>query len=219
MRGRLQCWIVISNRFASKSLSSHLLKEYQSFTDLIYSKDKSISCIDWHPTLKGVLAVACVSRNTLDERIERSFSANAEKAVILIWSFHDPIHPQVCYLFFSYQLILEAPDDVHTFQINPEEPNIIAAGCSNGQIALWDISDYQNILNSTTRKTGSESANDGSALDDHRKNNETPRLSYILCSSIEASHRGAITDLKWLPKTSEVGFKLLSNPRLGIMEK
>jgi hypothetical protein len=78
------------------SSSQVVLQEYQSFTDLIHSKDKSISCIEWHPTIKGVLAVSCVSRSTLDERIESSFMANAEKAVILIWSFNDPIHPQVC---------------------------------------------------------------------------------------------------------------------------
>jgi hypothetical protein len=29
------------------------LQQYQSFTDLKHSKDKSISCIDWHPTQKG----------------------------------------------------------------------------------------------------------------------------------------------------------------------
>ena len=34
--------------------SSHtLLQEYQSFTDLKHSKDKSIGCVDWHPTQKG----------------------------------------------------------------------------------------------------------------------------------------------------------------------
>ena len=29
------------------------LKEYQSFTDLKFSKDKSILWIDWHPAIKG----------------------------------------------------------------------------------------------------------------------------------------------------------------------
>lgn len=29
------------------------LKEYQSFTDLRFSKDKLITCIDWHPAIKG----------------------------------------------------------------------------------------------------------------------------------------------------------------------
>ena len=29
------------------------LKEYQSFTDLEFSKNKSIAHIDWHPSIKG----------------------------------------------------------------------------------------------------------------------------------------------------------------------
>ena len=29
------------------------LKEYQSFTDLEFSKNKSIAQIDWHPSIKG----------------------------------------------------------------------------------------------------------------------------------------------------------------------
>lgn len=29
------------------------MKEYQSFTDLKFSKDKIITAIDWHPTIKG----------------------------------------------------------------------------------------------------------------------------------------------------------------------
>ena len=29
------------------------LQEYQSFTDLQYSKEKTITDIQWHPTIKG----------------------------------------------------------------------------------------------------------------------------------------------------------------------
>ena len=29
------------------------IKEYQSYTDLTFSKDKIITWIDWHPSLKG----------------------------------------------------------------------------------------------------------------------------------------------------------------------
>ena len=30
-----------------------MFQEYQSFTDLKNSKNKTVTCIDWHPTLKG----------------------------------------------------------------------------------------------------------------------------------------------------------------------
>ena len=93
---------------------------------------------------------------------------------------------------------------MHSFQINPEEQNIVVAGCANGQVALWDISEFQDKLK-TTRKAGSDRQDDGSILAEKDKHVGTPRLPYILCSSIEASHRGVITDLKWLPKHSELG--------------
>lgn len=39
--------------FITGNKSDSSLKEYQSFTDLKFSKDKVITCIDWHPTIKG----------------------------------------------------------------------------------------------------------------------------------------------------------------------
>ena len=143
--------------FSSKSDSS--LKEYQSFTDLQFSKDKTITCIEWHPTVKGknmlsssnilmynvywacarvrvcvcmhvhvwmhacmrvcvcvcvcvcgcgchaccilhsfcvgVVAVSCAERLSFDERINQSSYLITQPSLVLIWSFTDPIHPQV----------------------------------------------------------------------------------------------------------------------------
>jgi hypothetical protein len=42
----------------------------------------------------GVIAVSCVKRLTFDERIDHR-TDNTTKSMILIWSFSDPIHPQV----------------------------------------------------------------------------------------------------------------------------
>ena len=44
---------------------------------------------------------------------------------------------------FKFKLLLEAPDDIFTFAFSPTEPNIIAGGCINGQVVLWDISQYE----------------------------------------------------------------------------
>ncbi len=44
------------------------------------------------------------------------------------------------------QLLLEAPDDIFSFAFSPTEPNILAGGCINGQIALWDISQFEEHL-------------------------------------------------------------------------
>ena len=72
------------------------LQEYQSFTDLQFSKEKKITCIQWHPIVKGVVAVAVAEKLTFDERIDSAAKIIMTPSLILIWSFTDPIHPQVC---------------------------------------------------------------------------------------------------------------------------
>ena len=71
-------------------------QEYQSFTDLLFSKDKTLTCIEWHPTIKGVIAVSCAERVTFDDRVDNASKILMNPSLILLWSFLDPIHPQVC---------------------------------------------------------------------------------------------------------------------------
>ena len=44
------------------------------------------------------------------------------------------------------QLLLEAPDDILCFKFSPTDPNIIAGGCINGQVVMWDISQHTERL-------------------------------------------------------------------------
>ncbi|KAJ3141403.1 WD repeat-containing protein 63 [Physocladia obscura] len=178
-----------------------VLQEYQSFTDLQHSKDKSISCCDWHPIQKGVVAVSCIQRCTFDERVEHGFIVRSKQSLILIWSFHDPIHPQ---------LILEAPEDINCFQFNPSDPNFIAGGCVNGQVILWEITEYEDKLK-TNRKRNEDAISVGTGAggnfeDDSSGNSSggntgptVPIVKFIIASSIESSHRNSISDLQWLP--------------------
>lgn len=74
------------------------IQEYQSFTDLQFSKDKIITCIQWHPVIKGVVATAVAEKLTYDERIDQAAKIIMTPSLILIWSFTDPIHPQVSHV-------------------------------------------------------------------------------------------------------------------------
>ncbi|XP_048034159.1 dynein axonemal intermediate chain 3 isoform X1 [Megalobrama amblycephala] len=169
------------------------LKEYQSFMDLHFSKEKSISHVHWHPTISGVIAVAMTERMSLEERIDNSTKLLLNPPYILFWSFTDPINPQ---------LQLECPDDCLSFQFCPSDPNIIAGGCMNGQVVLWDISAHVERLQDT-RSGGKNISN---KLD---KNNAVPVVRYCAVSGIENGHKAPITDIQWLPETFEVS-------RLGI---
>ncbi|KAH9523462.1 WD repeat-containing protein 63 [Bulinus truncatus] len=178
--------------FGSKA-DNHL-KEYQSFTDLQFSKDKVITCIQWHPVIKGVVATAVAERLSFDERIEQSARVIMTPSLILIWSFTDPIHPQ---------LILEAPDDIYSFAFNTTNPNHIVGGCYNGQIILWDITSHADRLkqnrggNRNKKRTVLPGFEDPNAL-------KTPIIHYCAVSSIDHSHRAPVTDIQWLPDHMQI---------------
>eukprot|EP01135_Chromosphaera_perkinsii_P005184 Nk52_evm2s322 gene=Nk52_evmTU2s322 len=175
--------------------TDNYMKEYQSFTDLRFSKDKSITCIDWHPSLFGIVAISCADKLCFDEKVAKSSKVTSCSSIILIWSFADPIHPQ---------LILEAPDDIYSFKFNPCNPNMIAGGCTNGQVILWDISEYEDRL--LNKPSANVNLMDGENSGDQQEVKEvkSPIVRYTVVSSIESSHKCTIADLQWIPSHLEI---------------
>eukprot|EP00794_Sanderia_malayensis_P008204 gene8204-9084_t len=183
--------------FGSKS-DNHL-KEYQSFADLKFSKNKAITHIEWHPTVRGIIAVSCSEQMSFDERIDNSSTVLMNPSFILLWSFADPIHPL---------LMMEAPDDIMCFQFNSCDPNIIAGGCINGQIVLWDISQYSERITNHRSQAQGQSNKSRTALPHFlnlNKQDLSPIIRYCAVSNIEHSHKMAITDIQWLPDHIEIG--------------
>ncbi len=41
---------------------------------------------------------------------------------------------------------MEAPDDIQCFQFSPSDPHVIAGGCINGQVVMWDIKEYEDRI-------------------------------------------------------------------------
>jgi hypothetical protein len=95
----------------------------QAFADLAYSKGKVVSALQWVPHRRGVVAVALTDPAPLLERAARAGTPCSHH--VLLWSFRDPIHPE---------LVLESPSEVFCFAFNPASPDIVAAGCYNGQV-------------------------------------------------------------------------------------
>ncbi|KGL73318.1 WD repeat-containing protein 63, partial [Tinamus guttatus] len=179
------------------SKSDIYLKEYQSFIDLHYLKDRTISCVCWHPNIYGIIAESATERLSYDERVDLSGKLLLQKSVILFWSFSDPLHPQ---------LMLECPEDIYCFQFSPSDPNIIAGGCFNGQVVLWDISQYEEKLRNAKSSAGFKktAVNLPSFIQAQQCGPEPPLVRYCAVSSIEYSHRAIITDIHWLPDFFEV---------------
>ncbi|XP_065784136.1 dynein axonemal intermediate chain 3 isoform X2 [Muntiacus reevesi] len=173
------------------------LKEYQSFTDLHSLTEKMITCVSWHPVIYGLIAVSVAVRLSFEERVHFSGKLLLQPSLILFWSFSDPIHPQ---------LMLESPDDIFCFQFCPTDPNIIAGGCINGQVVMWDITAHADRIENI-KAGGSRSKKvtlKPMFLLEPESNKEEMYIRHCAVSSIESGHRKVITDIHWLPDTFEI---------------
>ncbi|XP_036208302.1 WD repeat-containing protein 63 [Myotis myotis] len=173
------------------------LKEYQSFTDLHNLMEKMVTCVSWHPNIYGLIAVSVAVRLSFEERVYFSGKLLLQPSLILFWSFSDPIHPQ---------LMLESPDDIFCFKFCPSNPNIIAGGCINGQIILWDITAHASRIEHV--KTGSSRSKKATLkpmfLLEPDDNKEAMYIRHCAVSSIENGHKKVITDIHWLSDTFEI---------------
>ncbi|KAH7299086.1 hypothetical protein KP509_25G072000 [Ceratopteris richardii] len=160
------------------------IMEYQSFSDLLYSKGKMVSAIDWMPGKHGVLAAACSESKSFDERLQ--ISGKPSNSYVLIWSFSDPIYPQI---------ILESPSDVFSLSFNPTTPTIVAGGCYNGQVILWDISAAEEQMG----KYEKDNVKDFQKDKDEERRKKAPKVNFSLLSSISKSHTAIVSDLHWVP--------------------
>ncbi|KFO83694.1 WD repeat-containing protein 63, partial [Buceros rhinoceros silvestris] len=169
------------------------LKAYQSFTDLCYLKNRTISCVCWHPTIYGIIAVSAGEGLSYEEHVNLPDKLLLQQSVIVFWSVCDPIHPQ---------LILECPEDIYCFQFSPRDSSIIAGGCINGQIVLWDISQHEEKLQSAkTVADGTEitAVNTLSLMHVQQSNTELHLVRCCAVSSIQYSHKKPVTDIHWVP--------------------
>ncbi|NXY22543.1 WDR63 protein, partial [Atrichornis clamosus] len=187
------------------------LKAYQSFTDVQYLRNRTISCLRWHPTLHGIIAVSAREQISYEEQVNLSNKSLLHQSVILFWSLFDPTCPQ---------LILKAPEDIYCFQLSPSDPNIIAGGSVNGQVLLWDISQHEEKLKSAIPVADEiiDSAEDEvaaaeavvtevipgpSLMQVQQSSTEPPLVTHCAVSSIVHSHKKPVTDIHWLPGRSE----------------
>lgn len=183
--------------------SENAIKELRSFTDLVYSKNKTLPAIDWHPKKNGVVAVAAAASVNFARRLD--LLDKVDSSYILIWNFADLIHPQ---------LMLEAPQDVLTLRFNPTQPHIIAGGLYNGQVLVWDFSKAEHVISkgktaksaSSSSTSSSSSASSTSKASIHHDDSpkQLPPVKPTYVSYIDASHRRPVADLLWLPAGMEV---------------
>ncbi|NXY27427.1 WDR63 protein, partial [Pomatorhinus ruficollis] len=175
------------------------LKAHQSFTDVQYLKNRTISCIRWHPTIYGIIALSAREQPSYEEQVNLSNKSLLHKSVILLWSFFDPI---------CLQLVLKAPEDIYCFQFSPSDPNFIAGGCVDGQVVLWDISKHEEKLLSAKPVAdevidSSEDEPRAAAAEVTESSTEPSLVRHCAASSVPYTHTKTATDVHWIPCNSE----------------
>jgi WD40 repeat protein len=186
---------MVDDDFALGSKTENKVKEYISYTTPSYIKKSAVSWVDWHPSGGGIVAVSCCDRLNLDERID--LDGKVRNSYLLQWNFADPILPQY---------MCEAPADLYCFRYNPQDPNIIAAGCVNGQVFIYD-------LRNASLNYQMEGAKKNSSDGDTDQKQTIPMVKFSIASSIDNSHKQPVSDIAWIPAEVHIA------PRTGEPKK
>lgn len=167
---------------------------HQSFTDLVHSKGRAATAVQWHSGRRGVLAVAIADPFNLTERAQRGGQPAA--SAILLWNYRDSMRPEA---------VLEAPSDVFALRFNPAQPQWLAAGCLGGQVALWNLDQL-----AAQREQAARLQLGGSrrATTEHGAAGDSTEAAAFLkadvlqpahVSLLDISHQACVSDLLWLP--------------------
>ena len=102
------------------------------FSDIDYSKNKSVSSIAFHPTKSHILALSFRENLNFDERAEISGKSFMSSVPVLNYADSTII---------TKQAILETPIEVEQVMFHPERPDTLIGGTITGQLTFWDFQD------------------------------------------------------------------------------
>ena len=178
--------------YVEEKIETRLI-EHLSLSDLVFSRNKRVKDVRWHPRLAHIVGMASMDNLDYDRYIDTMSQRVLSPNYLMIWSTKHFIYPQ---------LLLRSPEDVTVFQWHPDDDGTLLAGLANGQIVLWDLQDYM------------EDLREGQCTWDHKKihaeddlkdwNEEKgfiPVLDWSAESSISGGHMEEVMDIQWLPST------------------
>ena len=109
------------------------------------------------------------------------------------------------YIVWVFQLLLQICDDVTKFEWHPNEEGVLIGGCMNGQILIWDITEYIPKLATKISIWDHEVVMEKQTDKLHIMDGFIPVLHWSAESNLKASHKAHVKDLHWLPSNVWVG--------------
>ncbi|KAK3927911.1 Dynein intermediate chain 3, axonemal [Frankliniella fusca] len=177
--------------------------EFMSFTDMKHCQGKIVSCAAFHPTCSGIVALAYVDHAKTEISEEEESPDDLARNVyamhpILVWSFVDAFRPK---------LILDCARKVHALAYAPQNGNILVAGLSNGQIAIFDLTGKIERVEQETKMTPDQVKYHmamNNLMDWMKCNNRVEYLQPTAVSAIDGSHVDMVTQVIWLNPSWEI---------------
>ena len=178
--------------YVEEKIETRLI-EHLSLSDLVFSRNKRVKDVRWHPRLGHIVGMACLDNLDYDQYIDKISQRILAPNYLMIWSTRHFIYPQV---------LLRAPDDVTIFQWHPTDDGTLLAGLANGQILLWDLAEYMDRLEAGTCTWDHKKLNsDQESQDWNEEKGFIPVLDWSAESSLPGGHMEEVADIQWIPST------------------
>jgi len=110
-----------------------------------YCKQKTVSCIRFHPTKEHLVAIALVEHfKAYEDRV--NLMGLSFDSYVLILNFKDP-H------IITLNYILQTPVEITTIEFHPENPRVMVGGAINGQVIIWDLGSVEHRITQGRKPT------------------------------------------------------------------
>ena len=109
----------------------------RTFFEQGYCKNKSVSCIKFHPTMSHIVGMSLIENLSFEDRTE--VMGKSYESHILILNFQDS---QIIHLKYA----LCSPVEISCIEFHPQNPKVLIAGSINGQLITWDLSSTEHRI-------------------------------------------------------------------------
>lgn len=169
------------------------------FSDIDHGKNKSASCIAFHPTKPHILALSLLENISFDDRAE--ISGKSYDSSILVLNFADH------HIMLTH--VLHTTIEVTTISFHPDHPNLLFGGCLSGQIIVWDFTDETTKVISDDDMDAEDTGGAREQEDDgqDKSTQSVTEMKPAAISVVDLSHRAHVSDLKFVPRGIKVDRK------------
>ncbi|KAJ6637540.1 Dynein axonemal intermediate chain 3 [Pseudolycoriella hygida] len=171
------------------------LREAFCFINLAQTIGRYVSSIAWNPKYSSMF-LASYTSNALCTEIDHSEKIDKVKrmvlqpSIVLLWSFDDIFQPL---------MQLNTPLEVSCLSFCPYDEDIVVGGLVNGQLILWNMSNrIADVEKEVTARLNVDVKKKSlRTFLDWEENNQFRTVWPIGLTSLNVSHTGPITAIKW----------------------